>query len=373
MTTTAWLIAILAALIIGGVAGWLLHAVRSRADSRDTAQMRAEVEELRHISSISALVEPMKRSLEQVQAQVERAEVERVRTHSALAQHLRLATESSDELRRETGTLVTALRAPQTRGSWGEMHLRRVVEAAGMLNHVDFDEQVSVRSVDGVLRPDMVVRLAGGKSIVVDSKVALVGYLDAHQTEDPVRREERLDAHVRHLRKHIDDLASKKYWSQFASAPEFVVMFVPAESFLSAASERDADLLEFAARKNVVIATPMTLIALLRTVAYAWRQEALAQNAQEVLDTGKTLYSRLGSMASHIGKTGKALESASKAYNAMVGSLERQVLPSARRLVHLDIVDEDPRLDHITGVEEPPRLMTQPELLAGLHVVREAA
>jgi DNA recombination protein RmuC len=272
--------------------------------------------------------------------------------------------EQSELLRTETAQLVTALRSSQTRGAWGELQLKRVVEAAGMLNHVDFVEQAHVTTEDGVLRPDMVVNLAGGKRVVVDSKVAFLGYLEAQQAADEHRRDQRLGAHVRHMKKHVDDLAGKKYWDQFSPAPEFVVMFVPAEAFLSAAVEREPDLLEYAARKNVIVATPMTMVALLRTVAYTWRQEALAENAHKVLLVGKELYSRLVTMTNHVTKMGRSLEASTKAYNSMIGSLERNVLTSARRMVELDVVDERERIEEMRGLEEVPRPITKSELLA---------
>ena len=313
--------------------------------------------------AIRALIDPMKTSLAQVQAEVKEAEKARTESQSALTEHLRLVAETSAGLRKETGDLVTALRSSHTRGAWGELQLRRAVEAAGMLDRVDFAEQVQVTTADGQLRPDMVVRLAGGKNIVVDAKVAFLGYLEAQQAADPQLREARLDAHARHVRKHIDDLAAKAYWEQFSPSPEFVVMFLPAEAFLSAAVERAPDLLEYAARQKVIIATPMTLIALLRTVAYSWRQEALAENAQQVLQVGKELYARLVTMTGHITKTGRALENATKSYNSMIGSLERNVLTSARRMVDLDVVDSD-EIGEIRGLEEVPRPITKPELLA---------
>jgi DNA recombination protein RmuC len=239
-----------------------------------------------------------------------------------------------------------------------------VVESAGMINRVDFTEQAQVTTEDGILRPDMVINLAGGKRVVVDAKVAFLGFLEAQQSDDAAYREQRLDAHVRHMRKHVDDLAGKKYWNQFEPAPEFVVMFVPAEAFLSASLERAPELLEYAAQKNVIIATPTTMLALLRTVAYAWRQEALAENAQKVLSVGKELYARLVTMTGHVTRTGRALESATKSYNQMIGSLERNVLTSARRMVELDVVDEKDGIEEIRGIEEVPRPITKPELLA---------
>ncbi|GAB2456771.1 DNA recombination protein RmuC [Xylanimonas ulmi] len=311
-----------------------------------------------------ALVEPLNKSLEKVQTQVTDAEAKRREGQSQLSEHLRQLELANADLRKGTSDLVTALRSSQTRGAWGELQLRRVVEAAGMLRNVDFVEQASVATDDGTLRPDMVVRLAGGKSVVVDAKVAFVGYLEAQQAQDPAVREARLDAHVRHMRKHVEDLAEKRYWNQFDPAPEFVVMFVPAEVFLSAAAERDPALLEDAVRKNVIIATPMTMVALLRTVAYAWRQDALARNAQEVLRVGKELHGRLVTMTKHITATGAGLERATKSYNSMIASLERNVLTSARRMVALDVVDEKDAIEEVKGIEEVPRPITKSELLA---------
>ncbi|MCL1868863.1 MAG: DNA recombination protein RmuC [Promicromonosporaceae bacterium] len=314
--------------------------------------------------AFKALVEPLSKSLEQVRTEVAQAEKARIEGQSTLSEHLRQLSAANADLTKGTGDLVTALRSSQTRGAWGELQLRRVVEASGMLSRVDFTEQAQVATDDGLLRPDMVVHLAGGKTVVVDSKVAFLGYLEAQQTDDDAYREQRLDAHVRHMKKHVDDLAGKRYWDQFSPAPEFVVMFVPAEAFLSAAVEREPDLLEYAVRRNVIVATPMTMVALLRTVAYAWRQDALAENAQKVLTVGKELYSRLVTMTGHITKTGRSLEAASKSYNAMIGSLERNVLTSARRMVELDVVDEKDGIDELKGIEEVPRPITKPELLA---------
>ncbi|HEV6955371.1 MAG TPA: DNA recombination protein RmuC [Promicromonospora sp.] len=315
-------------------------------------------------AAVKSLVDPLTKAVELVRAEVLQAEKARIEGQGALVEQMRNVAEVSTELRNGTADLVTALRSSQTRGAWGELQLRKVVESAGMLHRVDFTEQEQVSTEEGVLRPDMVVHLAGGKRVVVDSKVAFLGFLEAQQSDDPAYREQRLDAHVRHMRKHVDDLAGKKYWNQFEPAPEFVVMFVPAEAFLSAALERAPELLEYAAQRNVIIATPTTMLALLRTVAYAWRQEALAENAQKVLSVGKELYARLVTMTGHVTRTGRALETATKSYNQMIGSLERNVLTSARRMVELDVVDERDAVDELKGINEVPRPITKPELLA---------
>ncbi|GHH73633.1 DNA recombination protein RmuC [Promicromonospora soli] len=314
--------------------------------------------------AVKSLVDPLTKAVELVRSEVLQAEKARIEGQGALVEQMRNVAEVSTDLRNGTADLVTALRSSQTRGAWGELQLRKVVESAGMINRVDFTEQAQVTTEDGTLRPDMVINLAGGKRVVVDSKVAFLGFLEAQQSDDVAYREQRLDAHVRHMRKHVDDLAGKKYWNQFEPAPEFVVMFVPAEAFLSASLERAPELLEYAAQKNVIIATPTTMLALLRTVAYAWRQEALAENAQKVLTVGKELYARLVTMTGHVTRTGRALESATKSYNQMIGSLERNVLTSARRMVELDVVDAKETIDEIRGIEEVPRPITKPELLA---------
>ncbi len=314
----------------------------SQAEERLRRSHEAGTAELaKREESVRRLVEPLGRALEQVRAEVGAAEAARLEAQGALVEQVRGMRDASDLLRTETAQLVTALRSSQVRGAWGELQLRRVVEAAGMLAHVDFVEQSQVGTDDGALRPDLVVRLAGGKNVVVDAKVAFLGYLEAQQANDPATRSDRLAAHARHFRRHVDDLAAKRYWDQFSPAPEFVVMFVPAEAFWSAALEQDATLLEYAVARNVVVATPMTLVALLRAVAYAWRQDALADNAQQVLTLGKQLHGRLAVMGSHLAALGGRLQDAATAYNRTVASLESRVLVSARRFADLHVVDDE--------------------------------
>jgi DNA recombination protein RmuC len=269
---------------------------------------------------------------------------------------------TSEQLRLETTQLVAALRAPQTRGAWGEHQLRQVVEFAGMVEHCDFIEQASTDTDDGVLRPDLVVRLAGGKHVVVDAKVSIIGFLDAMGANSDGERADQLKRHARHLREHVDRLGSKAYWDLLPNTPEFVVMFVPAETFLNAALEQDPALFQHAFERNVVIATPATLVALLRTVAYSWRQEALAQNAQDVLKLGRELYARLATMGGHVSKLGNSLESAVKTYNETVSSLESRVLVSARRLVDLKVTTDE--LAPPRQVERAVRQVQAPELVA---------
>jgi DNA recombination protein RmuC len=312
--------------------------------------------------AVENLVKPLSESLEQVRVQLTEVEKTRVGAYAELREQVQSMNRTSDQLRVETAQLVTALRAPQARGRWGEMQLRRVVESAGMVEHCDFAEQANVTTEDGMLRPDMVVRLAGGKNVVVDAKVAFSGYLEAMEAKDDTTRTGRLKAHARHLRDHIDRLSAKSYWEQFQPSPEFVVMFVPAEVFLSAALEEDPTLLEHAFARDVVIATPQTLIALLRTIAYTWRQEAIAANAQQVYQLGRELHGRLATMGGHLAKLGAGIEGAVKAYNNTVSSLESRVLVTARRLSDLRVTDEE--LLAPAQVEIATRQVQAPELVA---------
>lgn len=347
------------------------------ADQRLAASRQTHDSDLaQREEAVRQLVEPLARTLDAVKQEMSTAERARVASHAALAEQVRAMRESSDLLRGETSHLVTALRSSHVRGRWGELQLRRVVEAAGMLAHVDFVEQGQVRTDDGILRPDLVVRLAGGKNVVVDAKVAFLGFLDAHQATDDAVRAARLAAHARHVRKHVDDLAAKRYWDQFAPAPEFVVMFVPAESFLHAALDQDPSIVEYAAERNVVIATPMTLVALLRTVAYAWRQDAVAAGAQQVLALGKELHGRIAALGTHLARLGRALDSAAGAYNQTVSSLETRVLVSARRFAELHVVDGElpapaPANLQLSAVSAPELVASADDRLFALDALQD--
>lgn len=312
--------------------------------------------------AIEALVSPLRESLGKVEKQILDVEKSRTEAYAQLRTQVEAMGKTSEGLRAETAQLVSALRAPQVRGRWGELQLRRVVEVAGMLEHCDFTEQATTNGDDGVLRPDLVVQLAGGKNVVVDAKVPFLGFLEAMEARDDDTRAKRLAAHARHLRDHIDKLAAKAYWERFEPAPEFVVMFVPADTFLQAAFEQDPSLQEHAFERNVVIATPATLVALLRTIGYAWRQEALAANARQVFDLGKELHGRLSVMGEHVDKLGRQLNSAVDSYNKTVSSLESRVLVSARKLADLKVVDAD--LASPRQIEVVARQVQAPELLA---------
>ena len=333
------------------------------AEGRLNAANVAAVGELEaRKAAVDHLVGPLRETLDRLEAQLRESDKDRHLSHAALAEQVTIARRSSEELRAQTQALVTALRRPEARGRWGEMQLRRVVELSGMSARCDFEEQVSVTSDDGAQRPDMVIRLAGGKNIVVDSKVSLAAYLEAAETTDPDIRAARLRAHARHLRDHVDGLAAKAYWSVLSPAPEFVVLFIPGEAFLAPALDYDAGLLEYAMSRKVHIATPTTLVSLLRTAQYAWQQAALSENARAVFDLGRELYERIGRLGGQVDKVGKALTNAVTAYNQAVSGLESKVLVSARRLNQLGVVDAD--LDPPGLVEATTRALSAPELAA---------
>ncbi|MDT7707446.1 MAG: recombination protein RmuC, partial [Pseudonocardiales bacterium] len=313
-------------------------------------------------TAIGKLLDPMASTLQRVEGQLRTVEMERESAYAGLREQVNAMRTSSDALRGETKSLVNALRAPQVRGRWGELQLERIVQLAGMVEHCDFSTQVVGQGEDGGVRPDMVVHLAGGKQVVVDAKVPFAAYLEAVESNDPDVHRERLAAHARQLRQHVDQLSAKSYWAVFEPSPEFVVLFVPGDPFLEAALQADPSLMEHAFATNVVIATPTTLIALLRTVAYSWRQEALARNAAEVHKLGKELHGRLATMGTHVAKLGRSLDGAVDSYNRTVSSLEARVLVTARKLTELHVSDAE--LPTPGQVERAPRTISAPELLA---------
>ncbi|MDF5754705.1 DNA recombination protein RmuC [Spongiactinospora sp. TRM90649] len=311
--------------------------------------------------AVEHLIGPLKETLARVETQLRDSELGHRASQAELSKQIDFVRQSSDQLRAQTGALVRALQRPEARGRWGELQLRRVAEIAGMARFCDFDEQASASTADGVVRPDMVVRLSGGKNIVVDSKVSLAAYLEAAESAEAGTQAVRLDAHARHLREHVDRLAAKAYWQAFSPTPEFVVLFIPGEAFLAPALERDPGLLEYAMGKRVHIATPTTLVTMLRTAHYAWQQAALTENARAVFDLGKELYERLGTMGRNVDSLGRALTRAVDAYNRTVGSLETRVMVSARKLNDLGLVDGE--LEQPQMVEGLPRGLSSPELL----------
>ena len=372
------ILALLAGIVIGAVIGYLL--ARSRLDAATaTAEARARAAEekaalldrtqqekaellsgqLSERFDVEALMGPMRDTLTRVEQQLRDSDLARTRSHAELAQQVEFARRGTEQLREAAAALTTALRRPEARGRWGELQLRRVVELAGMAAHCDFSEQV--RLDGGTQRPDMVVRLAGGKNVVVDSKVPLDAYLSAASAPTESERDERLRAHARHLRKHIDDLGSKAYWKALPSTPEFVILFIPGEAFLAPALEAEPELLEYALGKRVHIATPTTLVSMLRTASYAWQQQALSENARAVFDLGRELYDRLSGLGKHFERLGRSLTSAVGAYNQAVGSLESRVLVTARRMSDLGVVDA--ALDSPAPVTETARPLAAAELV----------
>lgn len=306
------------------------------------------------------LVEPMKETLSKVEKQATEAEKQRALTQEALTQQIRQMMEKSDELGKSTESLRSALRRPEVRGRWGELHLRRVVEVSGLVNGVDFVEQRSDTDEEGKrLQPDMIVTLSGGRKIVVDAKAPLDAILDIDT--DPTNSEMHAQRHVNNVRNRVKELKSKKYREQFDSAIDFSVLFLPAESFLQVATEQDPHLLTDAYDDGIIIATPTVLVAMLRTVAHTWKAESLAQNAQEVLDTGKQLYESLSTLGDHLARIGKSIDSSSDAYNKTIASLERNLLPKTRKLANLQQLESPIELSR---TEKPIREIAAPELVA---------
>jgi len=316
--------------------------------------------------AVENLVSPIKTSLDKVDSQIQEIEKARSLAYGSLSEQVKSLIGSQEKLQSETSKLVTALRAPNVRGRWGEIQLRRVVEIANMVPHCDFEEQVSVNTADGRLRPDLIVKLPGGKNVVVDAKAPLQAYLNSLDTQDDDLRRMHLGQHARQIRDHMNKLSSKAYWEQFQPSPEFVVMFLPGETFFSAALESDPTLIEDAVSGRVIFASPTTLIALLRAVAYGWTQEKLARNAQEISDLGKELYDRLCTYASYMENIGKSLDRAVDQYNKAVGSLESRVMVSARKFSELGpaVTNELPEFDRVEKVTRKLQTNEQLELAA---------
>ena len=309
--------------------------------------------------AINGLVKPLGESLKTYGEQIKAIEEKRAKAYGSLEEQVKALAASQQQLQKETGNLVNALRRPEVRGRWGEVSLKRVVELAGMSEHCDFTEQVSVESDEGRQRPDMILHLPAGREIVVDAKVSLDAYLDATAAATDKERAAHLNRHARQTRDHMQALAAKSYWQQFEQAPEFVVMFIPGESFFSAALDCDRSLIEDGIRKRVVLATPTTLIALVRAVAYGWRQEEIGRNAQEISDLGQQLYERLSTLADHFAGLGKALQRANDAYNRAVGSMESRVLISARRFKDMGATTSED-IPPLEPVETSPRVLDLP-------------
>lgn len=310
---------------------------------------------------VKQLVKPVEEKLEAVSRVLREMEKERAEAYGGLNRQLVEVTATQQRLHAETANLVTALRAPHVRGRWGEVQLKRVCEMAGMLAYCDFYEQQTVAGENGVLRPDVVVKLPGGKDVVVDAKAPLAAYLDAIEAKDEATREVHLDTYARHVREHIQKLSAKSYSAQFESSPEFVVMFLPGEVFYSAALERMPDLIEQSVEESVLIATPTTLIALLKAVAYGWRQERMAESAREVTTLGRELYQRLSVLSDRFVTLGRRLDSSVKAYNETVGTLESRVLVSARKFDEHGVAPDGTELAGPAQVDIAVRRIQAPE------------
>jgi len=335
------------------------------ADGRmKEAQAAAQGDLAQRQQAITHLLQPLQQTLSKYEQGLRQLELERKGAYATLTEQVRQLGSSNEKLRQETGNLVTALRSPQTRGRWGELQLRRVVEMAGMLPHCDFEEQVTVNTADGRLRPDVVVKLPGGAQVVVDAKAPLDAFLQAADATDEDARRVHLAAHARQVRTHVDQLAKREYWQQFDPSPEFVVAFVPGDPLLAAAFEHDPTLIEHAMASRVLLATPTTLIALLRTVAYGWQQESLATNAREVQQLGAELYDRLRVMGNHLAKLQRGITTTVEAFNDAVGSLESRVLVTARRFPDLGVLGPGAKeLVEIAPVVATPRQPQAPELV----------
>lgn len=370
------LIAVLC-LAAGAAIGW--YAARSRT-AAEVATLTARLESmsqgetrleqsLRALShdvqkeakgELAELVQPLWESLDRYQRHIADVERARLDAYATLRTQVAEVARTSDRLRGETASLSSALRAPQVRGRWGEHQLRRVVEAAGMLEHCDFTEQLTTTVEDRTIRPDLVVHLAGGRTVVVDAKAPFEAYLEAMEATDEPTRDTALAVHAKQLRAHVDALSRKEYWRGFASTPEFAVLYVPADAFLDAALRREPALLEYAFSRDIVLATPATLVAMLRTIAYSWRQDTLARNAAEVHTLAKELYGRLSTMGAHLTRLGASLSASVSAYNKAVGSIETRVLVTARKFAEMGVSkDELPVLD---PVELTPRQVRASEL-----------
>ena len=316
-----------------------LHLAR---ENLGALQTRADSELAKREQAVESLVRPIREALEKNEQQAHRMEAERREAQGALTRQLEMLAESHRLLQGETRNLVQALRRPEVRGQWGEMTLRRLAELAGMVDHCDFLEQESVDAETGRLRPDMVIRLPDRRDIVVDAKTPLDAYLTAVEASDEQTRKTQLERHARNVRQRVRELAGKAYWNQFSDSPDFVVLFIPGEQFLAAALEIDHKLLEEALAQQVILATPSSFVALLRAVAYGWRQEALAKNAEVIREIGQDLYTRLTTFSEYLAKLGRSLDSSVDSFNKAVGSFDNRVLPGARRFVELGIQTRKP-------------------------------
>ena len=317
-------------------------------------QTRAEGELSQRQKAVEGLVKPIQTALEKTEQQVRAMEKERQQAFGSLTQHLKSMTESQHLLQSETRHLVQALRRPEVRGQWGELTLKRLAELAGMAEHCDFYQQESLQTDEGLLRPDMIVRLSDDREIIIDAKTSLDAYLSAIEARDDQDRDQQLQRHARKIRERIRELSSKNYWQQLPKSAEFVVLFIPGDQFLSSALEVDPQILEDALADKIILATPTSLVALLRTIAYGWRQKVLAENAEQIRKIGEDLYDRLVNFSIHLAKLGRSLNGGIDAYNKAVGSFDTRVLPGVRRFAELGIRAKK-ELEELQQVEQKPR------------------
>ncbi|HEY0873452.1 MAG TPA: DNA recombination protein RmuC, partial [Vicinamibacterales bacterium] len=312
--------------------------------------------------AIESLVQPLRESLTRVDTKLNEVERGRATSQAHLSEQLRSLAHAQQTLHSETSKLARALRSPNVRGQWGEIQLRRVLEGAGLVEGTHFEIKESTRTDDGRLTPDVIVKLPGGKNVVVDAKVALSAYLDAMECEDDGQRDGKLKDHARQVKDHINRLGNKTYWAHFQPAPDIVVMFVPGEALLSAAMQHDPGLLEFSMTRGVMLASPLSLIALLKAIAYGWQQETIAKNAQEISELGRNLYDRIAKLAEHFENVGRSLSKAVQAYNGAVGTLESRVLVTARRLKDKGVTPAE-EFREIETIDQTPRMLGAPELV----------
>jgi DNA recombination protein RmuC len=359
-TTMALLLALAAGAVLGGAVVRVLSAGRAAGLVAERELLRERILDLEaatdHDRELAATLSPLAATLQRVEHHVVSLERDRVEQFSRLDEQISAVRSSGEALRVQTAALAGALRSPTARGAWGEVQLRRVVEHAGMVARVDFTTQAVGMTTAGLgVRPDLVVHLPGGKHVVVDAKAPLAAFLEAsEETADPRVQRAAAAAHARALRGHVDGLAAKEYWTAFQPTPEIVICFVPGEAFLAAACSADPGLLEYAMSRRVVLATPTTLLALLRTIALTWQSEALTGNARELFEVGRELYARLGNLGGHTARLGRDLQRAVEDYNSMVGTLERRVLVTARRMNELHVTDAElPELPLVDAVPRP--------------------
>ncbi len=323
--------------------------LRLAKENLEKLHIKAEGELEKREKAIENLVKPISDALEKTEKQVRKMEADRQQAHGALSKHLETIAESHRTLQGETRNLVQALRRPEVRGQWGELTLKRLAELAGMVEHCDFYEQESVQTDEGKQRPDMVVRMPDKREIIVDAKTPLDAYLSAVEASDDAERTQLLERHARNVRARVKELASKSYWKQFKYSPDFVVLFIPGDQFLSAALDIDHALIEDALSQQVILATPTSFVALLRAVAYGWRQETLAENAEAIREVGQEMFARLTTFAEHLSRLGRSLDNSVDAYNKAVGSYDTRILPGARKFTEMGVAakKEAPKLEQI--------------------------